>query len=94
MNAQLSKPMSDLMWTVAQHIYGWTYVRPYGGGQQVAEALVRRGLVRLDRTGDPTITATEAGRAYIEEHWPVSPFILGTYDHQPDGWTPKVGVPA
>lgn len=73
-----------LLWTVAQHIYGWAYV---GKRHQQAQALARRGLVRIDRSGEPTVTATDAGRDYIAAHWPVSPFILGTYDHQPDGWT-------
>lgn len=90
---ELTAPMFDLMYTVAQHKYGWTYVRRYGGGQQIADGLERRGLVTMDREKTyPTITATDAGRRYIERYWPVSPFALNTYEHQPNGWTPRAGV--
>lgn len=85
--------MRDLLWTVAQHKYGWTHVSRHGGQQQVAEALERRGLVAFDRERHhPTISATDAGRTAIARRWPVSPFVLDTYEHQPGGWTPPEGV--
>lgn len=48
---QLTDPMRDMLWRVAQHEYGWTHVSRYGGGLQVGDALVRRGLVEWGRTG-------------------------------------------
>lgn len=92
---KLSVPQRDLLWNVAQHKYGWTHASRYGGQLQVADALVRRGLVTYgghDRNhSSPTIVATDEGRAEIERRWPVSPFVLGTYSHQPGGWTPPEG---
>lgn len=84
---ELTAPQRKLLWTVAQHIYGCVFVA-LGPQMQTAQALERLGLVRVDRTGQPTATATEAGRDYIAREWPVSPFVLGSYDHQPQGWTP------
>lgn len=90
MPAELSVPMRDLLWTVAQMQYGWAHVYRFGGQLQVADALVRRGLVEWGRNGrehpDPRVVATEAGKAEIARRWPVSPFILGTYDEPPGGW--------
>ncbi len=95
---KLSAPMIDLLWTVAQHKYGWTYPGRHGGRLQVADALVRRGLVRWSgsegRGRDhhhAAIVATPEGRAEIERRWPISPFALGTYEHQPNGWDPPEG---
>lgn len=92
----MTEPQRDLLWTVAQHKYGWTYASRHNGGLQVADSLVRRGFVEYgshDRDhSSPIIVATGEGRAEIELRWPVSPFALGTYDHQPDGWTPREGV--
>lgn len=89
---KLSHPMRGLLWTVAQHKYGWTHVGRHNGQQQVAEGLERRGLVTYDRERHhPTVAATNAGRAEIERRWPVSPFALGTYEHQPKGWDPVEG---
>jgi hypothetical protein len=93
----LSDPMRDLLWVVAQHKYGWAGCPNVGRRIrrfQTAEALERRGLVAIDRTymHYPTCSATDAGRAEIERRWPVSPFALGTYAHQPGGWTPVEGV--
>jgi hypothetical protein len=85
--------MRNLLWRVAQHKYGWAYVQPYASQRKTAEALQRRGLVRIDRGADWTATATDAGRAEIERRWPVSPFVLGTYEEQPGGWTPRDGAP-
>lgn len=84
--------MCDLLWTIAQHKYGWAHVERYGGRQQVAEALERRGLVHhyTDRTY-PIVKATPAGRKEIEHRWPVSPYVLEAYEHQPGGWTPREG---
>lgn len=91
----LSHPMRDLLWTVGQHKYGWTHVSRHGGGLQVADALVRRGLVQWGAHGrdhhHPTISATFAGTLEIERRWPVSPYALGTYEHQPNGWDPVEG---
>jgi hypothetical protein len=96
-----SRPLTvaqrDLLWTVAQHKYGWTHVSRHRGQLQVADALVRRGLVHWGSHGrdhhSPTIVATPfTGRQEILRRWPVSPFALGTYDHQPGGWTPREGV--
>ena len=89
----LTEPMRDLLWTVAQHKYGWTHPGRHGGRLQVADALVRRGLVRWDdrKASDhhhAVIVATPAGYDEIARRWPVSPFVLGTYEHQPGGWTP------
>jgi hypothetical protein len=97
MRAELSVPMRDLLWEVAQFMYGW---RPISRRRiPVADALVRRGLVRWgehgrDHWSSPEVVATEAGREEIARRWPVSPFILGTYDHQPGGWTPREGAAA
>jgi hypothetical protein len=92
----LSPAMRDLLWTVAGHKYGWAHVTRFGGQLQVADALVRRGLVAWGRNGrdhhHPRVVATEAGRAEIERLFPVSPFVLGTYEDQPGGWTPREGV--
>jgi hypothetical protein len=89
---RLSDPMRYLLWRVAQHKYGWSYVPRSTGQMQTAQGLERRGLVTLDMSGsDPSITATEAGFHEIERRWPVSPFALGTYDHQPNGWDPPEG---
>lgn len=106
---RLSIPMRDLLWQVAQMKHGWAYVSRFRGELQVADGLVRRGLVvfneatdgqpwRYGRDGDmPQIVATDAGREEIARRWPVSPFILGTYDwrtvRQTHGeWTPREGV--
>lgn len=95
---QLTDPMRDMLWRVAQHEYGWTHVSRYGGGLQVGDALVRRGLVEWGRNGrdhpDPRVVATEDGKAEIAARWPISPYILETYEHQPGGWTPREGVTA
>lgn len=94
----LSHPMRDLLWRVAQHKYGWTYVSRHRGQLQVADGLVRRGLAEWGhgnnaRSGSsPRIVATDDGVKEIERRWPVSPLALGTYDHQPGGWTPREGV--
>jgi len=95
---KLSDPMRDLLWTVAQHKYGWTHASRHGGELQVADALVRRGFVEYgshdrDHT-TPIIVATDEGHAEIERRWPVSPCALGTYNPQPGGWTPREGVAA
>jgi hypothetical protein len=95
----LSHPMRDMLWTLAQHKYGWTHVSRGGGRLQVAEALVRRGLVEWSAAKpashhQPVIVATAAGCLEIESRWPVSPFVLGTYAHQPGSWTPREGVAA
>lgn len=94
---QLTAPMRDLLWTVAQHKYGWTHVSRHRGQLQVADALVRRGLVAWGPHDGrdyhhPIIAATPAGLFEIGRRWPVSPYYLGTYDHQPGGWTPREGV--
>lgn len=99
MSVLLTHPMRDLLWEVAQHKYGWRYVSRYRGQIQVADGLVRRGLVewvaRNPRDSHaPAIVATQAGFDEIERRWPVSPFALGTYEHQPNGWTPLEGVTA
>ena len=89
----LSAAQLDLLWTIAQHKYGWAHCPNVGGRVrrlQVAESLEWRGLVEIDRSKPhmPTCSATDAGRGEIALRWPVSPFILGTYEHQPGGWTP------
>jgi hypothetical protein len=93
----LSAPMRDLLWTVAQHQYGWAHVLRFGGQLQVADALVRRGLVVWGLNGrdhtEPRVVATEKGRMEIRRRWPVSPFVLGTYEHQPGGWSPRDSSP-
>lgn len=94
----LTYPQRYLLWTVAQHKYGWAHVSRYGGQMQVADALVRRGLVVWGRNGrdhsEPRVVVTDTGRAEIERCWPVSPYVLGTYEHQPGGWTPLGGPKA
>lgn len=94
---RLTEPMRDLLWQVAQHQYGWTHVARYGGQLQVADGLVRRGLVEWGRNGrdhpDPRVIATDAGREEIGRRYPVSPFVLGTYEHQPGGWTSRDAYP-
>jgi hypothetical protein len=95
---RLSDAQRDLLWRVAQHKYGWTHVSRHGGQLQVAEALIRRGLVKPSGTHDwrwqTIIVATPEGKAEIERRWPLSPFALGTYEHQPSGWTPPTGPQA
>jgi hypothetical protein len=91
----LSPEMLNMLWTAAQMKYGWAWVPRRHGQHQVAEALVRRGLVVYERDYRRSrIWITEAGRAECERRWPVSPFVLGTYEHQPGGWTPREGVAA
>lgn len=97
--ADLSEPQRDLLWTVAQHKYGWGHVSRHRGQLQVAKALVRRGLVRWssigehhDRSVHPIVVATDAGKDEMARRWPVSPFVLGTYERQPGGWTSREGV--
>jgi hypothetical protein len=85
--------MRYLLWIIAQHKYGWAHCPNSGSSVrrlQTAEALERRGLVTIDKSKPhmPTCSATQAGRDLIAGAWPVSPFILRTYEHQPGGWTP------
>jgi hypothetical protein len=91
--AALTEAQRDLLWTVAQHKYGWTHCSNLGRRVrtlQTARALERRGLVTVDATRHhPTCAATDAGRNEIARRWPVSPFVLGTYEHQPGGWDPR-----
>ncbi len=85
----LSVHMRRLLWTIAQHKYGWCYC-PRGFSDfrfRSAEALERRSLVTVDRER-MACQSTDAGRDMIERLFPVSPFILRTYDPQPGGWTP------
>lgn len=95
---RLTPAMRDLLWVIAQHKYGWAHCpnvsRTYRR-LQTARALERRGLVTVDTSKPhmPTCAATPAGRLFIEHWWPVSPFALGTYDHQPGGWTPRGSDP-
>lgn len=87
----LTAPMRRLLWTIAQHKYGWAHcIRQFGANRfKTAEALERRGLVTIDADPyGPTCSATDAGRAVIAELFPVSPFVLRTYEHQAGGWTP------
>lgn len=88
----LSHPMRRLLWEIAQHKYGWRYISRHRGQLQVAEGLERRGLVYLKRdASDSVAVATPAGMLEIQRRWPVSPFALGTYEHQPNGWDPEEG---
>lgn len=92
---KLSPAMRDLLWTIAQHKYGWAHCPNIGRTTrrlQTALALERRGLVYVRRGHNPTCTATRAGFAECARRWPVSPYVLGTYAHQPGGWTPVEGV--
>lgn len=96
---RLSDAQRDLLWTVAQHKYGWAHcpnISRTVRRMQTAKALERRGLVTIDNSHphNPSCSATPEGRAEIERRWPVSPYALGTYDHQPGGWTPREGVAA
>lgn len=89
LSARLSAPMRRLLWTIAQHKYGWCYCGRTERRLQTAQGLERRGLVVISTANAGTICSpTEAGRAVIERLFPVSPFILRTYDPQPEGWTP------
>jgi hypothetical protein len=92
----LSVPMRRLLWTIAQHKYGWAYCGPEVRRMQTAEALERRGLVAINRSRPYALTCspTEMGRGAIALWFPVSPYILGTYDHQPGGWTPLAAAGA
>ncbi len=99
----LSAPMRDLLWTMAQHKYGWAYCGNAGRERrlQVADALERRGLVAVGDRGShyPHASATDAGFRLISALFPVSPFVLGTYDwalaRELFGhWTPREGVSA
>lgn len=96
----LSPAMCDLLWTVAQHKYGWTHVSRHNGQLQVADGLVRRGFVaygddhRARDSYRPVIYALPLGAVEIGRRWPVSPYHLGTYEHQMGGWTPRKGVAA
>jgi hypothetical protein len=65
--------MLDLLWEIAQHKYGWTYVRRR---KLAAKALERRGLVDgrwSPFVSEPLVIATGAGRDAIARRWPVSP---------------------
>lgn len=92
----LSPTMRRLLWTVAQHKYGWAHCQPgfRCNRLRTAASLEQRGLLIVDRSNPymPTCSATERGRGVIERLFPVSPFVLGTYDHQPGGWTPPDGA--
>jgi hypothetical protein len=97
----LTHPMRDMLWTLAQHKYGWTHVSRHGGQLQVADGLVRRDLAywsdeahRNRNSYSPILIATPAGKAEIARRWPVSPFALGTYSPQLGGWTPVEGEAA
>jgi hypothetical protein len=84
--------MRYLLWKVAQHKHGWSYVSRHQGELQVAEALVRRGYVTFSilhpRDGlNPKLLVTADGIREIERRWPISPFVLGTYEPQPGGWS-------
>lgn len=92
----LTVPMRDLLWQVGQHKYGWTHVSRLGGQLQVADALVERGLVAYSSPNDrdsatPTIVAVTAGQEEIRRRWPISPFVLHTYEPPPDGWQASDG---
>jgi hypothetical protein len=89
----LSPAMLQMLWRIAQHKYGWT---PLYQRKETADALARRGLVEeLDWTQhDPPVIGTDTGKGFCAAMWPVSPWVLGTYDHQPGGWTPPDGVAA
>jgi hypothetical protein len=75
------------LWRLAQHKYDWWPFNP-SRDRATVEALGRRGLVEpvAGQEHNFVWTLTEQGRAVIETRWPVSPFALGTYDHQPGGW--------
>lgn len=89
---ELTKPQRYMLWTVAQHKYGWSHVSRRGGELQVAAALIRRGLIEWVEPHNgpdshaPEIKATELGLAEIRRRWPISPYALGTYEPQPGGW--------
>lgn len=90
--------MREALWTLAQHKYGWGYESNLGrrpGVRRTMEALERRGLVLLlDADHYRPWQLLPGARDLIEELWPVTPWSLGTYEHQPGGWTPREGVAA
>lgn len=97
----LSAAMRDFLWTIAQHRYGWTHCSNVGSQRslQTAEALERRGLVHvLDRDGlHPKAVATSDGYSLMARLFPISPFVLNTYDWRLvrelfGHWTPRPGV--
>ena len=94
--AVLTPKMRRLLWTLAQHKYGWCYChRGFGSENRypTAKALERRGLVVVfNEDAGARCEATDEGRSVIAALFPVSPFILRTYDHQPGGWPPPEGV--
>jgi DNA-binding PadR family transcriptional regulator len=89
---KLTDAQRNRLWTIAQHKYGWGY---YSWRDWPSfEALERRGLVEMSRASgtDRIYALTSAGLNECRRRFPVSPVVLGTYDHQPGGWTPRGGV--
>jgi hypothetical protein len=79
--------MRRTLWRLAQHKYGWWSFNP-SRDRATLEALRRRGLVEPVEGQEHNFAwaLTDTGRATVKERWPVSPVVLGTYDHQPGGW--------
>jgi hypothetical protein len=86
---KLSDAGRKMLWELAQHKYGTGEI--LRRKIPIADALVRRGLVGYVSTNGreshaPRLVVTEAGRHEVERHWPISPLVLGSYEHQPRGW--------
>lgn len=80
----LTTAQEKVLWTVAQHKYGWAYMLGIGR-RSAAMALVRRGLLALTDFDD-RFTLTSAGEREVCERWPKSPAALLTYVPPEGGW--------
>jgi hypothetical protein len=79
------------LWRLAQLKYGWAYANGHIDLRSF-EGLKRRGLVCRVESRDSAFELTDKGAEQVAMRWPVSPFVLKTYEHQPGGWTPVEGV--
>lgn len=81
--SRLTKPMRDRLWTLAQHKFGWGYVSRRE--LVTCRALEHRGLVEVveSRTHGNNFAfalTEDAGRREVERRWPISPFVVGSYE--------------
>jgi hypothetical protein len=82
--AKLSAPQTRIFRRIAGHKYGWCYISRRE--ISAADALERRGLVEYGVAHDrdhwdcPQVSATDAGKAFVQLLWPSSPFARGTYE--------------
>jgi hypothetical protein len=80
----LSRAQAWVMWTLAQHKYGWRYLTTVGD-HSAARALERKGLIGIAEF-DRRCILTTAGDDLVAALWPKSPAALETYERPADGW--------